>query len=310
MSGRSRAKLVAGISMRMAVPLALIALFWWVADGTDALARLGAADPIWIALALVTANLQIVLSAWRWRLVASALGMRIGPSTAIGEYYLAQLINQSVPGGVTGDVARAARLRRQAGLARSAQAVVVERLAGQVALAVVTIVAFAAALAIPGGLEWPASLVGAGLVVAIALSLAFVRLRSEIARWPPAAGLATAVRIGLTAPAVRGHQVAVGLPIVGCNLATFAFCAAATGTSLPFEAIVTVVPLILTAMVLPTSIAGWGWREGAAVVLFPLFGATPAAGLAASVCFGGVILLSALPGVLWLARPSSRGMRA
>lgn len=311
---RSAAARTAVVTLRLAAPMAMIAFVWWIADGPEALAHLGAADPVLVGLGLAAANLQIVLSAWRWRLTASGLGLHIEASTAIGEYYLAQWTNQTVPGGVIGDAARAARLRRRVGLARSAQSVIVERLAGQIALFAVTLVALAAALAVPGGLDWPAGVVGTGLVVACAISLTLFllrrRLRTAISRWPAVVGLSTAVRHGLTAPAVRWRQIALGMAIVGCNLATFALCAAATGTSLPFEAVVTVVPLILSAMLLPASTAGWGWREGAAAALFPLFGATPAAGLAASVCFGVVVLLASLPGVFWLALPSKIGNRA
>ncbi len=304
----------APLVLKVATPLALLAIVWWVADGAAALARLRAADPRWILLALAAANLQIVLSAWRWRITAAGLGLRIPASTAVGEYYLAQWINQTVPGGVIGDAARAARLRAQAGLARSAQSVVLERLAGQLALAAVTLIALAVALAVPGGLAWPAGAVGAALAIVSAIGLALAlsrhRLRAAIGRRPVISGLASAARRALTAPAVWPRQVALGLAIVACNLATFAFCARATGAALPLEAILTVVPLILTAMVLPASVAGWGWREGAAAALFPIAGASADAGLAASVCFGIVILLAAVPGAFWLALPSRIGNRA
>jgi uncharacterized membrane protein YbhN (UPF0104 family) len=107
---------------------------------------------------------------------------------------------------------------------------------------------------------------------------------------------------GLFGPKVRHKQIALGLAIVGCNLAGFAFCARAVGVVLPLPAVLTLIPLILTAMLIPLSIAGWGWREGAAAALFPLAGATPEAGLAASAAFGAVLLVSALPGLVWITR--------
>ena len=77
---------------------------------------------------------QTVLSAMRWRLTARQLGQTIPLTRAIGEYYLAQVVNQSLPGGVVGDAGRAVRARHQAGLRRAGAAVAIERLAGQVAL--------------------------------------------------------------------------------------------------------------------------------------------------------------------------------
>jgi len=70
--------------------------------------------------------------------------------------------------------------------------------------------------------------------------------------------------------------------------------------------VVTLIPLILTAMLIPLSVAGWGWREGAAAALFPLAGAAPDAGLAASAAFGALMLAAAMPGALWLTRPALR----
>jgi glycosyltransferase 2 family protein len=87
---------------------------------------------------------------------------------------------------------------------------------------------------------------------------------------------------------------------VACNLAAFAFCARATGTALPLAAILALVPLILLTMVLPLTIGGWGLREGAAAALFPLAGASAAAGLATSIAFGLMLLVSVLPGLVAL----------
>lgn len=311
---RSAVDRAAPVALRVAAPVVVLATVWWLVDGADALARLSSASPAWIVLALIAANLQIVLSALRWRLTASQLGLGIGAATAVEEYYLAQWINQTVPGGVLGDAARAARLRGAAGLARSAQSVVIERMAGQIALVVVTLAALAVALAVPGGIDWPAPGVRPMLALAGGFGAGWLILRPAVRavrrRWPGLGRFAAAARRALTAPAVWPRQAALGLAIVVCNLAAFAFCARATGTTLSVEAIFTVVPLILCAMVLPASIAGWGWREGAAAALFPLAGAAAGAGLAASVCFGIVILLAALPGVLWLARPARIGNRA
>jgi hypothetical protein len=55
--------------------------------------------------------------------------------------------------------------------------------------------------------------------------------------------------------------------------------------------------MILIAMLLPLTISGWGLREGVAVALFPLVGATATQGLVASVAFGLVCVLAALPGL-------------
>jgi len=58
------------------------------------------------------------------------------------------------------------------------------------------------------------------------------------------------------------------------------------------------VPLTLVAMLLPISVGGWGLREGAAAVLWPIAGFSAEAGVAASIAFGLAALAAALPGLL------------
>lgn len=293
-----------GLALRAAVTTAALALLWHLADGPAVLDRLRSAQPLWLAAAFATASGQIVLSALRWRLVAAALGQPLSRAEAVREYYLSQLINFSLPGGVLGDAGRALRQRHRAGLVRAGQAVVIERMAGQIALLAVTAAGFAllardtAALALP---HWagPFGLIVAGLVLGVIAALgatAFLRGRIGAA----AAGFLVACRAGLLGRRVWAWQVALGLAIVACNLASLALAARATGTVIPPVALVTVLPLILLSMLVPLTVGGWGLREGAAAALWPAFGAAAGAGVAASVAFGLVIWLATLPGLVVL----------
>lgn len=271
---------------RLGVAVVLLGFVWTIADGPAAVARLRDADWRWLLAAAFAVNMQTILSAWRWRVTAGALGQRIGMAQAVGEYYLSQLINQTVPGGVVGDAARAVRVRHSADMLRSGQAVMIERFAGQLAMAAVLL----PALVWAGRGLWALGLVAVGAVLLLVLK-GTPRLR----------GIQKPLWQALLGPQVRRVQTTLGLVIVACNLAGFAFCARAIGVSLPLTAVLTLIPLILTAMLVPFSIAGWGWREGAAAALFPLAGAAPEAGVAASAAFGAVLLASALPGLIWVA---------
>lgn len=75
---------------------------------------------------------------------------------------------------------------------------------------------------------------------------------------------------------------------------------------MPLQAILVIVPLVLTAMIIPVGVAGWGWREGAAAALFPLAGASSAAGVAAGIVFGIAIMIAVLPAVPFLLWRSPR----
>jgi len=57
----------------------------------------------------------------------------------------------------------------------------------------------------------------------------------------------------------------------------------------------------------PVTISGWGLREGAAVVLFPLAGSTASGGLATSVAFGLMLIVASLPGSLAVLGRARRG---
>ncbi len=85
---------------------------------------------------------------------------------------MAQIVNSLDFRGMIGDAGRAVRARGQAGLLASGQAVVFERLAGQIAMFAVMGSAFLFTLVAPGGFEWPQWLaIPVGLMIAAALAL-------------------------------------------------------------------------------------------------------------------------------------------
>ena len=290
-------------AVQLTVAFGLLALLWHVADGAAAVRLLAAANPLWLIAACAVLTLQTGLSALRWRLTAAQLGISLGVGVAVREYYLSQIVNQALPGGVVGDAGRVVRSRQAAGLMAAGQAVVFERLAGQIALFVVMTLGFLATLLLPGGLDWPlraggpvAALIAAGLIVpGLFWALAHLGLAKGVRRQ------GAALWVALCAPQVRARQIALSLATVLCNIAGFGFCIWAVGAVMPISAILTLVPLILLAMVIPLSISGWGVREGAAAALFPLAGASASDGLAASIAFGLVFLATVLPGIVLLS---------
>lgn len=281
----------------------LLGLLLWLVEWRAVLDVLGRAQPGWLLLAAVLLVAQTALSALRWRLVAARLGQRIGMGLALREYFLAQAVNMALPGGVAGDAARAVRARAEVGLERAGMAVVLERAAGQVALVVVTAAAVLAVTLIPGGMAVPGAVVWGLLLVLGGVWLVLLVLsrmagrRAAVARWRQG------VRVALLAPGVRGGQAGLSLATVGLNLMAFWACAAAVGVWLPLGAALVVLPLVLFAMLVPLTVGGWGLREGAAVMLFPLAGASGAEGFAASAAFGAVFTLTALGGLILHLRP-------
>ncbi|MEO1154232.1 MAG: lysylphosphatidylglycerol synthase transmembrane domain-containing protein [Pseudomonadota bacterium] len=289
---------------QIAVAVGLLALLWQAADGPAAAESLGAADWRLLACGFAALTLQTILSALRWQLTARHLGMSFGAGHAIREYYLSQIVNQSLPGGMVGDAGRAYRARAEAGLLASGQAVILERLVGQIAMFLMLTMAFVATSLVPGGLDWPRWLmVPVAVVIAVGLSLPLVlrtatHLGGMIGRG--ATILWRALSAVLIDRQIIAGQIVLSTGTTLCNLAAFAFCARAVGVDLSLPAVAALVPLILFTMLIPFSISGWGFREGAAAALLPLAGATASGGLASSIAFGLTFIAAVLPGVLFL----------
>jgi uncharacterized membrane protein YbhN (UPF0104 family) len=298
--------------LRFLAPIALIALLAFLLSRTDLTALRDAFSQIsalHVIAGLALVQMQIIVSALRWRFTASRLGEPFPASVAISEYYVASLLNQSLPGGVAGDAVRAYRMRNAGvgGWKGPAKAVVFERLSGQAAFFV---------LALSGLFAWPLVLGGedAGRQ-ALLLVLGFVLFAAAV-------GAAVFIvrrryegfsRIGDDLSRVfirRGAlpvQGSLSLVIVGSYVATFFLASHAVGASLPWIAAFTIIPLCLIAMLIPAGFGGWGTREAAAMALWPLLGATDSQGLAASIVYGGLSLAGALPGLAILSIEAIRG---
>ncbi|MGV8969233.1 MAG: lysylphosphatidylglycerol synthase transmembrane domain-containing protein [Microbacteriaceae bacterium] len=288
------------------VTIGLLVLVWQFADGADAVRVVVSAEPLWLVAALLALTLHTALAAERWRVTAEALGVPLERWHALREYYLSQLVNQTVPGGVVGDAGRAVRSRKQAGLTISAQAVVAERFAGQVAVLCVMIAAITVTSLVAGGARWPewmlwlAAAIAAGALLGLGLLLAAGRLPGRLGA--RVAELSRTAAVALVGRTVVMRQLALSSGTTACILAAFTFCSLAVGLELPIGAVASLVPLILLTMLIPITISGWGLREGAAAALLPLAGATASESLAASVTFGLVGLVAVLPGaiVVWM----------
>jgi uncharacterized membrane protein YbhN (UPF0104 family) len=294
-----KAALKTGVKISLAV--VLMVLVWRMVDGAEVAARLRGLRPGWVVVAVVLLLGQTVLSALRWRLTAAQLGHQMSRRLALREYFLAQVVNLALPGGVLGDAGRAVRAGAVAGVERAGQAVVFERLAGQAALMVVVLGAALGVSLAPGGIVLPRAVL-VGLAIAAAVLLAAGILVATVgARWARLAAWLMAAMQAVFAREVWQKQVVLSIGTVAANLLAFAACAAAVGVMLPLGGVLVILPLVLFTMLVPLTIGGWGLREGAAVVLFPLVGATGAEGFAASAAFGVVFLLTSLLGMaLWL----------
>ena len=289
--------------------LILAVLVWRVGAGPflDGVRSLDA----WSVLAATSITaLTTVASAWRWRAVASGLGIRLPLRTAVSASYRSQFLNSALPGGVVGDVHRGVRHGLDAGdLSRGLRAVAWERTAGQVVFVGLALVALLVLDSpVHAAMTWIAP-----TIVVVGLCGAFV------VRALPHRGASRCSRIVRT---VRGDVrnalfdprawpvVVLSSVVVAVGHGTvFLVAAWTTGTDASVARLLPLAMLVLLAMIVPLNVGGWGPREGMAAWAFAAVGLGAEQGVAAATAYGVMGLVATLPGAVVLAVDAVRRAR-
>ncbi len=116
-------------------------------------------------------------------------------------------------------------------------------------------------------------------------------------------------RILRTRRAVLSIVLASGLAAAGHTL-IFLIAAETAGATASMTVLLPVALAVLLASAVPTSIAGWGPREGAAAWAFGAAGLTAAQGVTTAVVYGVMALVATLPGALVLMAGRRRQLEA
>lgn len=292
--------------IRLLLPIGLLAAITTVVDASAIALLLADTDWRIVAVALVLVQGQIVASAWRWRFTAIRLGAAIPLGRAVAEYYLAGLVNMLLPGGVAGDVMRTVRATGESAPIRAVlRSVVLERLSGQAAFFVmaaggVTVWVAAGTGRLPDGVAGALIALPAGIGLLAATAFAAGRFGPRRVR-DALAGIWPDVGRAFGSAGAFSAQAVASLSIAASYVAVFALASAATGAALPWPAIAGLIPLALLSMLVPVTAGGWGVREGAAALLWPLAGLPAEAGIAAAVLYGAIVTVGALPGLVLFA---------
>jgi uncharacterized membrane protein YbhN (UPF0104 family) len=259
-----------------------------------------------VAAATLTA-LTSICSAWRWQVVARALGTDIGLPRATGAYYRSLFLNSVLPGGILGDVHRAVTQGRRGGdVALGVRAVGWERLSGQIVQAVVTAVVL---LILPSPVRpaLPYVLVGIAVVVgciALVVSVAPRLGQSRPAR--AARAIANDVRRGSLVGGVWPRLTLASVLVVAGHTATFVIAARMAGSTAPLGELIALLMVIQIAAGIPLSIGGWGPREGAAAWAFAAAGLGAANGVTVSTLYAVLMLVAVTPGAGLLLKDAVR----
>ncbi|MGB5080851.1 MAG: lysylphosphatidylglycerol synthase transmembrane domain-containing protein [Burkholderiales bacterium] len=307
---------------KLLVSVALIAILLTRIDLADLSRRLASAG----MLTLLTGSLCIfVLSfttALRWNIVLVVFRDALSFTDVWRYTVIGMFFNQLLPSGIGGDGLRMWYLRRDGvPLGTAIGTVVVDRVLGLLGLLLLVIL----------GLPYLFSLHVTGIVAAV-ISLSTILLASGVVAFFTAdylmAGVVTLLKgrvwtatlhpflarakdgVEQTAKDTRRllralpqgpaaillsviNQISLGLVVL--------YLARSMSVSLsPAAAVFLFSPVLLLSMI-PISLAGWGLREGAMVLVFSLAGLEADASLSVSVLFGTCMFVSGLPGgLMWL----------
>jgi uncharacterized membrane protein YbhN (UPF0104 family) len=264
-----------------------------------------------VAAAVTITVLTTVCSAWRWRVVARALGADIDLPRATGAYYRSLFLNSVLPGGILGDVHRAVTQGRRAGdVAQGVRAVGWERLCGQVVQAVVAAVVL---LTLPSPVRPALPYVLAGIAGVVGCAALVVGVAARLDRSRPARAaraIAADLRRGVLVRSVWPQLTLASVLVVAGHTATFVIAARVAGSTAPLGELIALLMVIQIAAGIPLSIGGWGPREGAAAWAFAVAGLGAANGVTVSTLYALLMLIAVTPGAGLLLKDAIRRRRS
>ena len=289
------------------------------------LARLWAtartASPVWLAAALGSYFVMILISSWRWDLLLRAQHVQRPFRTLLNSFLVATFFNNFLPSNIGGDVIRIGDTARAAGSKTLATTVVfVDRGIGLLGLVFVaalgaTLTARSSANLGPvgPGLLW---LMLAGALAAATPAIlmpnrviALLRpLRALHQEWVEDRLEKLTMALGKfrDAPLALLSTFAGAILVQAVLVGFYAAIARALHADVPLAHLAIVVPISFIVQMLPVSVNGLGVREGTFVLYFQALGEPAEVGLALSFIGAVLIMLFSVSGaVAYLSRNRS-----
>lgn len=240
-----------------------------------------------------------VLSAARWRCIASGLGVPLGRRRALAAYYRSCFLNVVLPGGLVGDAHRAVCHGRAAGdVSRGVRAAAWDRFFGK---AVQLGLLLAALVLVRTPLRTVAVLIVLATLVGCLLLWAVLRRILRVL----ATTLTNDARL-LVRPATLATVTVTSVASTLGHLAVYAVAVHAVGVHASWATLLPVGLVVMIGSSLPLSVGGWGMREGVTVWAFSMVGLAPAAGLTVSILCGALGMMGALPGAVLIGLQALR----
>jgi uncharacterized membrane protein YbhN (UPF0104 family) len=256
----------------------------------------------WVMLAVVVFWLAQLASSLRCAYIARELGGKLDFSTSLRAHFVGLWFNQVLPTSLGGDVVKMAILQQRLGLGLAVRAGVLDRVSGLIFLMMTVALTLPLYRGILNMTQWLGVLVlVSGFLVALVLAVWLAHVIA--ARWKLPHVLDTLLQLLKDIWTFRRgralwEQVWTSAIVHTNGIASYTLISLALGLPTPWLSYILLVPLVFLVALMPVSLAGWGVREVGAVWLFGLVAIPRESALAISVCYGLMLIIAALPGLV------------
>ena len=298
--------------LKVCFSLALLALLLRQIGWQQTLETLGKARFPYLAVALVLYLVGIVVRAYRWQILLSALGIDIPLANLTVLYFVGTFFNNILPTGIGGDVVRVYELSKQSKRPiESVGTVLLDRATGLLVLFLIALMA----------LVFSYHLIAPNIAAAILLlclgswaGLGLALKRDWLERWGLLRIMDKIKQVrelyeSVTACGLKaiGGALAISLVFNVLLIAVNYLIALSLGVNIPIWYFLLFIPLISFLLVLPISLSGLGVREGGYIYLFAQAGLSAPLALAMSLLFYALNVVTGLIGGVLYAFEGARG---
>lgn len=298
--------------LKVCFSLGLLAFLLTQVGWQQTLETLGKARFPYLAAAFVLYLVGIVVRAYRWQILLSALRIDIPLTKLTALYFIGTFFNNILPTGIGGDVVRVYRLSKQSKRPiESVGTVLLDRATGLLVLFLIALMA----------LVFSYQSIAPNVAAAILLlclgswaGLGLVLRRDWLERWGLLRIMAKIKQLREIYESVYacglkaiGGALAISLVFNVLLIAVNYLIALSLGVEIPLWYFLLFVPLISFLLVLPISLSGLGVREGGYVYLFAQAGVPAPLALAMSLLFYALNVATGLIGGVLYAFEGAQG---
>jgi glycosyltransferase 2 family protein len=297
--------------LKILISVALMVFALRKIDFHTLVSRLDLGSLGWIALAILTALLQVGLGGLRWREIAAECGLSLTMRQALRFTLIGTFFNQALPSSIGGDAMRIWLAQRGGvGWRPATYSVIVDRAMGMIVLAMLVVATLPWSYRLISDVQgrYALLLIDFAALAGGIVFLATGRLgwRWLQTRWQTRDLFACSqIANRVIFSARRGPRIGVLSLFIHVLNVTVIWCAVRSiEAPVTFFEVFELIPPVILVTAVPISIAGWGVREASMGLAFGYAGLLASEGVNVSLLFGATALLvGALGGFTWIASP-------